>query len=94
MLKLMEKYSVFPAISTYNVRIQSLCKLKRSSEAKALLGGMVCNGRKPNSVSYACLIHGFCKEGDLEAVQVHEEERVLARGGVLFYARAFSVSRW
>ncbi|ESW19733.1 hypothetical protein PHAVU_006G150800 [Phaseolus vulgaris] len=66
-LKLMEeKYRVFPALSTYNVRIQSLCKLKRSSEGKALLEGMVCNGRKPNSVSYACLIHGFCREGDLE----------------------------
>ncbi|TKY72142.1 Pentatricopeptide repeat-containing protein mitochondrial [Spatholobus suberectus] len=66
-LKLMEeKYRVFPSVSTYNVRIQGLCKLKRSSEAKALLEGMVCGGRKPNSVSYSCLIHGFCKEGDLE----------------------------
>ncbi|KAK7412659.1 hypothetical protein VNO78_04190 [Psophocarpus tetragonolobus] len=70
MLKLMEeKYGVFPAISTYNVRMLSLCKLKRASEAKALFDGMVCNGRKPNSVSYACLIHGFCKEGDLEEAQ-------------------------
>ncbi|XP_027333206.1 pentatricopeptide repeat-containing protein At1g61870, mitochondrial [Abrus precatorius] len=66
-MKLMEeKYRVFPGLSTYNVRIQSLCKLKRSSEAKALLEGMVCGGRKPNSVSYCYLIHGFCREGNLE----------------------------
>jgi len=67
LLKLMEeKYRIFPALSTYNVRIESLCKLKRSSEGKALLEGMICNRRKPNSVTYACLIHGFCREGDLE----------------------------
>lgn len=66
-LKVMEeKYGVLPSLSTYNVRIQSLCKLKRSSEAKALFEGMVCNRRKPNSVSYASLIYGFCKEGNLE----------------------------
>ncbi|KAK7359756.1 hypothetical protein VNO77_01721 [Canavalia gladiata] len=67
LLKFMEeKYRVFPALSTYNVRILSLCKLKRCSEAKALLEGMVCGGRKPNSNSYCYLITGFCKEGNLE----------------------------
>ncbi|KAJ1428751.1 Tetratricopeptide-like helical domain superfamily [Sesbania bispinosa] len=66
-LKLMEeKYGMFPNLSTYNIRIKSLCKLKRSSEAKALLEGMISRGRKPNSVSYSHLIHGFCREGNLE----------------------------
>lgn len=66
-MKLMEeKYRVLPGLSTFNVRMQSLCRLKRSSEAKALMEGMLCNGRRPNWVSYNCLIHGFCREGDLE----------------------------
>ncbi|OIV95844.1 hypothetical protein TanjilG_06820 [Lupinus angustifolius] len=66
-LKLMEeKYRMYPGLSTYNVRIQGLCKLKRSKEAKALLEGMICRGRKPNSVSYSHLIHGFCKEGNFD----------------------------
>ncbi|KAF1895441.1 hypothetical protein Lal_00044091 [Lupinus albus] len=66
-LKLMEeRYGMYPGLSTYNVRILSLCKLKKSKEAKALLEGMICRGRKPNSVSYSYLIHGFCKEGNFE----------------------------
>lgn len=67
-MKLMtEKYGLNPpGLSTYNVRIQCLCKLKRSSEAKALLLGMVSKGMKPNSVTYDHLIHGFGKEGNLE----------------------------
>ncbi|KAE9594670.1 putative pentatricopeptide [Lupinus albus] len=64
-LKLMEeKYRMYPGLSTYNVRIQGLCKLKRSKEAKALL-----EGRKPNSVCYSHLIHGFCKEGNFDEVK-------------------------
>ncbi|XP_004486122.3 pentatricopeptide repeat-containing protein At1g11630, mitochondrial [Cicer arietinum] len=64
---LMEKrYGLYPNLSTYNVRIQSLCKLKRSSEAKALFQGMISRGRKPNSVSYYHLIGGFCREGNLD----------------------------
>ncbi|XP_058723784.1 small ribosomal subunit protein mS86 (rPPR1)-like [Vicia villosa] len=67
LLNLMEeRYKLYPGLSTYNVRIQSLCKLKRSSEAKALFQGMITRGRKPNSVSYTHLINGFCREGDLE----------------------------
>lgn len=61
-----EKYGMRPGLSVYNVRLQSLCKLKRSSEAKALLEGMICSGIKANSVSYSHLIHGFCKEGNLD----------------------------
>ncbi|XP_061354223.1 small ribosomal subunit protein mS86 (rPPR1)-like [Gastrolobium bilobum] len=67
LLKLMEEnYRLYPGLSTYNVRIHSLCKLKRSSEAKALSEGMICRGIKPNLVSYSHLIHGFCREGNLE----------------------------
>ncbi|KAL2341266.1 hypothetical protein Fmac_009206 [Flemingia macrophylla] len=66
-MKLMEdKYRVLPALSTYNVRIMSLCRLKRSSEAKALMEGMIDSGRKPDSVTYTSLIHGFSKEGHLD----------------------------
>lgn len=67
LLNLMEeRYKLYPSLSTYNVRIQSLCKLKRSNEAKALFQGMITRGRKPNSVSYYHLINGFCREGNLE----------------------------
>ncbi|XLR60497.1 hypothetical protein S83_011169 [Arachis hypogaea] len=66
-LKLMEeRYKMHPSLSTYNVRIVSLCKLKRSAEAKALMEGMICRGRKPNSVTYMHLIFGFCREGNVE----------------------------
>ncbi|EEF43893.1 pentatricopeptide repeat-containing protein At1g61870, mitochondrial [Ricinus communis] len=61
-----DKYGIRPGVSTYNIRIQSLCKLKKSAEAKALLDGMLSRQMKPNSVTYAHLIHGFCNEGDLE----------------------------
>ncbi|KAG5578750.1 hypothetical protein H5410_049377 [Solanum commersonii] len=37
MLEMMKGYKMVTGISTYNVRIQSLCKLKKSGEAKALL---------------------------------------------------------
>ncbi|XP_057497491.1 pentatricopeptide repeat-containing protein At1g61870, mitochondrial-like [Actinidia eriantha] len=64
-LNSMQKYDIHPGISTYNIRIQSLCKLKKSMEAKALLDGMLSRVMKPNSVTYCHLIHGFCKEGNL-----------------------------
>ncbi|GFS29878.1 pentatricopeptide repeat 336 [Actinidia rufa] len=35
-------------------------------EAKALLDGMLSSGMKLNSVTYCHLIHGFCKEGNLD----------------------------
>lgn len=53
-------------VSTYNVRILSLCKLRRSSDAKALLDSMISRGTKPNTVTYGHLIHGFGREGNLE----------------------------
>ncbi|KAF2304983.1 hypothetical protein GH714_000860 [Hevea brasiliensis] len=61
-----EKYGILPGVSTYNIRIQSLCKLKRSAEAKALLDEMLSRKMKPNCVTYNNLIHGFCCEGNLE----------------------------
>ncbi|KAM7269479.1 hypothetical protein ACFE04_024976 [Oxalis oulophora] len=61
-----EKYGVYPGLSTYNVRILSLCKLKRTAEAKALFDGMCSAGIKPNSVTFEYLITGFCKEGNCE----------------------------
>jgi pentatricopeptide repeat protein len=61
-----ERYRLYPSLSTYNVRIESLCKLKKSSEAKELFQGMIKGGRKPNSVSYYHLIGGFCREGNYD----------------------------
>ncbi|KAK7303286.1 hypothetical protein RJT34_14189 [Clitoria ternatea] len=74
-LKLMEeRYRLLPALSTYNVRIQGLCKLKRSSEAKALVEGMLSSGEKINALSYSILIRGFCVEGNtVEAMNLFRE---------------------
>ncbi|KAJ6842584.1 putative pentatricopeptide repeat-containing protein, mitochondrial [Iris pallida] len=60
------KYNSQPGLSTYNERIMSLCKLKRSKEAKGLFDEMVRKKMKMNPVTYSHLIVGFCKEGDLE----------------------------
>ncbi|KAJ4838689.1 hypothetical protein Tsubulata_003124, partial [Turnera subulata] len=60
------RYSIHPGVGTYNIRIQALCKLRRSREAKALLEGMLLRGMKPNSDTFRHLIHGFCREGDVE----------------------------
>ncbi|XP_062017156.1 small ribosomal subunit protein mS86 (rPPR1)-like [Rosa rugosa] len=65
-INLMEKYGFQPGLDTYNVRVRSLCKLKKSMEAEALLDGMLGRGIKPNAVTFCHLILGFCKEGNLE----------------------------
>ncbi|XWS15595.1 hypothetical protein CRYUN_Cryun34aG0014300 [Craigia yunnanensis] len=57
----MKEHEIPVGVSTYNIWIQSLCMLKKSNEAKALLHGMLSKGIKPNSVTYNHLIHGFCK---------------------------------
>ncbi|KAF5728592.1 pentatricopeptide repeat-containing protein [Tripterygium wilfordii] len=64
-----EKYGIHAGVGTYNVRIRSLCELKKSGEAKALLDGMLSRGMKPNSVTYSHLINGLCGEGDLETAK-------------------------
>ncbi|KAH9606685.1 hypothetical protein KSS87_014894 [Heliosperma pusillum] len=65
-LKLMKEHEMNPGLNIYNVRIESLCKLGRSFEAKALLDGMLERKMKPNSNTFGNLIHGFCKEGKYE----------------------------
>ncbi|KAJ6376855.1 hypothetical protein OIU76_025910 [Salix suchowensis] len=61
-----EDYGVNAGIGVYNIRIHSLCKLKRAKEAKVLLEGCLSKGIEPNGVTYSHLILGFCMEGDLE----------------------------
>ncbi|KAJ6737941.1 hypothetical protein OIU74_002994 [Salix koriyanagi] len=69
-LKMMEEdYGMNAGIDIYNIRIRSLCKLKRSKEAEALLGGCIARGVKPKAVTYRYLIFGFCKEGNLEGAK-------------------------
>ncbi|XP_065877904.1 small ribosomal subunit protein mS86 (rPPR1)-like [Euphorbia lathyris] len=64
-----EKYRIGQSVATCNIRIKSLCKLKRSTEAKALLDGMISRGMKPNINTFSHLIFGFCLEGNLEEAQ-------------------------
>ncbi|ONK57092.1 uncharacterized protein A4U43_C10F16530 [Asparagus officinalis] len=89
-LVLMKEYGLNPGSnSVYNVRIEGLCKLKRTREAKDLYREMLLKGMKPNWVTYNHLIVGFCKEGMLEeAKRVYEEmgkKRVVpGEGGCYF----------
>ncbi|KAJ6728892.1 MITOCHONDRIAL GROUP I INTRON SPLICING FACTOR CCM1 [Salix koriyanagi] len=61
-----EDYGINAGIGVYNIRIHSLCKLKRAKEAKVLLEGCLSKGIEPNGVTYSHLILGFCMEGDME----------------------------
>ncbi|KAH8493256.1 hypothetical protein Peur_061898 [Populus x canadensis] len=61
-----EDYGISAGIGVYNIRIHSLCKLKRAREANVLLEGCLSKGITPNGVTYSHLILGFCMEGDLE----------------------------
>ncbi|XP_074270111.1 pentatricopeptide repeat-containing protein At1g11630, mitochondrial-like [Silene latifolia] len=65
-LALMKEHGIKPTQNIYNVRIESLCKLGRSSEAKVLLDGMLERKMKPNTDIFFNLIYGFCKEGKYE----------------------------
>ncbi|KAL3627532.1 hypothetical protein CASFOL_028895 [Castilleja foliolosa] len=80
MINLMKKYRMEPGISIYNVRIQSLCKLGRSVEAKALFDGILSKGMKPNRATYGHLVYGFCREGRLDVAKGLFEEMVADRG--------------
>ncbi|KAL3850857.1 hypothetical protein ACJIZ3_012739 [Penstemon smallii] len=74
--ELMRRYGFEQGISIYNVRIQSLCKLKRSSEAKALLDAILSRGMNPTCMTYHHLIYGFCREGKLDVAKSLFEEMV------------------
>ncbi|KAL5725229.1 hypothetical protein ACHQM5_008393 [Ranunculus cassubicifolius] len=67
-LELMEKHGMKPNLNIYNIRIQSLCKLKKTAEAKELFEKMV-SYRKPNAATYHQLIYGFGKEGNVDEVR-------------------------
>ncbi|KAL5730823.1 hypothetical protein ACHQM5_003614 [Ranunculus cassubicifolius] len=67
-LESMEKHGMKPNLNIYNIRIQSLCKLKKTAEAKELFEKMV-SYRKPNAVTYHHLIYGFGKEGNVDEVR-------------------------
>ncbi|KAL5730822.1 hypothetical protein ACHQM5_003613 [Ranunculus cassubicifolius] len=66
-LELMNKYGQKQTVTILNVRVQSLCKLMKSYEAKALFQGV--RKVKPNAVTYHHLIHGFGNEGNVEEVR-------------------------
>ncbi|KAM7265052.1 hypothetical protein ACFE04_002735 [Oxalis oulophora] len=61
-----DKYGFDSELSTYNVRIHGLCKLKRSAEAEVLYEEMCSKGMEPNHETFDHLIRGFRKEGNLE----------------------------
>ncbi|KAL5716140.1 hypothetical protein ACHQM5_017869 [Ranunculus cassubicifolius] len=67
-LELMEKHGMKPNLNIYNIRIQSLCKLKKTAEAEELFEKMV-SYRKPNAATYHQLIYGFGKEGNVDEVR-------------------------
>ncbi|GJS58851.1 pentatricopeptide repeat-containing protein [Tanacetum coccineum] len=59
------KEHAFPiGIGTCNTRIQCLCKLKRTKEAKEVLDG------------WLFLVHGYCKEGKMDKAKDVFEEMV------------------
>lgn len=85
--------------AVYNVRIEGLCKLKRTGEAKELYTEMVLNRRmKPNWVTYGHLIVGFCKEGNLEEAKwIYEEmgkRKIVAESGCYFSLTHYLCQGW
>lgn len=74
-LVMLRKFRI-KGVSIYNVRIQGLCKLKRTKEARALLDELLAKAGyvKPNCVTYTHLVHGFCKEGNMEEALRNFEE--------------------
>ncbi|WCJ20241.1 pentatricopeptide repeat 336 [Euphorbia peplus] len=64
-----EKYKIWQNVAMFNIRIRSLCKLKRPVEAKAIYDEMLSRKRKPNAGTFSNLILGFCVEGNLEEAQ-------------------------
>jgi pentatricopeptide repeat protein len=56
-----------PNVSTYNLRMASLCSKGRSFEAAELLDAMEAKGVPPNRGSFNTVIQGLCKEGEVGA---------------------------
>ncbi|PKA45752.1 Pentatricopeptide repeat-containing protein [Apostasia shenzhenica] len=63
-LEQMKKHDCHPGLTTCNVRIQALCKLGRSEQAKDLFREMVKSGMKLSWVTYNHLITGRCAAKD------------------------------
>ncbi|CAI9277113.1 unnamed protein product [Lactuca saligna] len=61
----MMKHEVPIALGMYNIRIQILCKLKKTILVRELLNWLISINVKPNSITYNHFIHGYCKEGKL-----------------------------
>ncbi|PWA96754.1 tetratricopeptide-like helical domain-containing protein [Artemisia annua] len=75
-LELMKEHKFPIGIGTCNTRIQCLCKLKSTDEAKELLDGLLSSGMKANSITYRNLVHGYCKEGKMDKAKEMLEEMV------------------
>lgn len=56
-----------PNVSTYNLRMASLCSKGRSFEVAELLDAMEAKGVPPNRGSFNTVIQGLCKEGEVGA---------------------------
>ncbi|KAL5730775.1 hypothetical protein ACHQM5_003567 [Ranunculus cassubicifolius] len=69
MLQMMETHGLRPNLDIYNLCMESLYKLDKSKDAKALFGRMLSRGVKPNANTYQLLISGYTKEGNVKEIK-------------------------
>uniref|UniRef100_A0A0A9B6S1 Pentatricopeptide repeat-containing protein n=1 Tax=Arundo donax TaxID=35708 RepID=A0A0A9B6S1_ARUDO len=50
---------IVPNTSTWNSFMASLCKHRRSKEARDIFDSMAVKGEKPDVISYSVLLHGW-----------------------------------
>jgi pentatricopeptide repeat protein len=72
---------VLPDVFTCNTVMDYLCKHGRIKEAAEFFYSMAEKGHKPNTVSYAIMLHGYAKEGSL--VDMIDICELMARDGIV-----------
>ncbi|VVA11747.1 PREDICTED: pentatricopeptide [Prunus dulcis] len=66
LLKKMNQMGCSPNFFSYNTVICSLCNLRgRMGEVEELVGDMLWNGHKLDTVLYSCVIMGYCEDGNV-----------------------------